>query len=194
MSARDNPFATERLESLPFRPPPGGWGPLLARLDRLGRRAAVIGPRGRGKTALLEALAPRLDERGFVPRLVRHGSTPDHTGRRVSANVGSPCANTIVLYDGAGKLGPWAWAMLLRATRHAAGLVVTAHRTCPLPTWVRCRPDATTLRALVRDLVGRHTEASLPIETLFARHRGDVRAALLELYDAWARREIGPAA
>ena len=71
MRARDNPFATAHLQRLSYRFQGASWDELLDRLQRLGWRAAIVGPHGSGKTTLLEALAEELRVRGFETCLIR---------------------------------------------------------------------------------------------------------------------------
>ena len=71
MRARDNPYAAHRVLKVRYRLTESQWQELLARLDELGYRAAIVGPQGSGKTTLLEDLAERLSARGFRIRLER---------------------------------------------------------------------------------------------------------------------------
>jgi hypothetical protein len=50
MRARDNPFAVRRVLKLRYRLSESGWDELLARLERLDHRAAIVGAEGSGKT------------------------------------------------------------------------------------------------------------------------------------------------
>jgi len=79
MRARDNPFSTDRVLRVRYRPQGVTWDALLERLEALGWRAAIVGPEGSGKTTLLEDLRPRLAERGLVTRYL---GTEPLEGRR----------------------------------------------------------------------------------------------------------------
>jgi len=61
----------------------------------------------------------------------------------------------------------------------------TAHRPGLLPPLLDCATTRELLEGIVRDLVGPQEEA-LPLGELFARHGGNVRESLRELYDVWA--------
>ena len=63
MRACENPFRVQRLAGLAYRLEGTTWEALLARWDALGRRAALVGPEGRGKSTLLAELGERLAER-----------------------------------------------------------------------------------------------------------------------------------
>ena len=80
-----------------------------------------------------------------------------------------------------------AWRRVRRAARRAGGLVIACHREGYLPTLIECAPTPEVLASLVAELSPDAAEplsASLP--ALFAKHGGNVRAALRELYDVHA--------
>lgn len=186
MRPRDNPFRSERIDALPYRPQGWTWDELLTRLESLGRRAAVVGPHGSGKTTLLESLIPRLEARGFACRVHRlrrgdHDVPQDLLRGRTERHI--------LVLDGADLLVRPAWRRVRRAVDEAGGLVVACHRLGLLPTLVECTTSLELLTALVRDLYPDGAPAladSLP--ALFEKHSGDLRAALRELYDACTAR------
>lgn len=193
MRARDNPFAVQRTGALAYRLAGVGWDELLRRFERLGRRAALVGPEGRGKTTLLEALAGRLAAAGWRPRLVvlRRGERGLPAAARAFLAGACPC--DLLLVDGAQELSRLAWAALRRASRAAGGLLVTSHRPGLLPTLHTCETSPALLAELLAELApgrrgGLPPAPELPsAEELFARHGGDLRAALFEAYDRCAR-------
>src|SRR5437588_753581 len=83
--ARENPFASDRLEALRYVPLHWSWEEMMFRIDEMGYRGAIVGPEGCGKTTLLLDLGARLrtmgfeiahlrltaDERRFVPGQLR---------------------------------------------------------------------------------------------------------------------------
>ncbi|HYU32193.1 MAG TPA: hypothetical protein VEW48_08515 [Thermoanaerobaculia bacterium] len=184
MRAADNPFTVQKVQRIRYRPAGVTWEALLARLASQRYRAAIVGPHGRGKTTLLEDLAPRLEALGFRIRSVML-----HTGgRRLSREqrevlLGDLTPADILCVDGAEQLGRGAWLALRFRSREAGGLVITSHRPGLLPTLLDCETTPELLEGIVRELAGREVEG---IETLFLRHGGNVRAALREMYDVWA--------
>ncbi len=185
LPARHNPFATERLDRLAYRDPATGEpiGPeeldrLLDRLEELGRRAAIVGPEGSGKTALLEALAARLALRGWRVRWSLAGPR--------AAEPASP--KTFLLVDGEERLAYRGWRRLLRAARGAGGLLVTVHLPGPLPTLFESATSPELLATLVAELTDGPSPQLPTAASLYARHRGNLREALLELYDRCAGR------
>ena len=184
---RDNPFATRHLNSLTYRLHGATWAELLARLDRLGGRGAVVGPRGRGKTALLEALAPLLSERGLVVRWLRPEPPPRPWPpgflTRLAEDTGPDDA---LLVDGAERLTTAAWWRFSRTSRRAGVLVATTHRPGRLPTLHVPETSVALLRELTEELLGRSASDLAPLlADLFEETRGDLRRCLLRLYDHW---------
>lgn len=188
MRARDNPFAVQRLGALAYRLDGIGWETLLARFAALGCRAALVGPEGRGKTTLLEELGRRLQAQGWRPRevVLRRGQRrlSADARRRFLSSLGPP---DLLLVDGAQELSPLAWRRLRRDSRAAGGLLITSHREGLLPTLFTCRTSPELLAALLAELAPGPLGLPPPAE-LFARHDGNLRAALLEAYDRCARR------
>lgn len=184
MRACDNPFRTSRILSVRYRFLEGGWDDLLGRLAALGHRAAIVGPKGRGKTTLLEDLAPRLSERGFTPHPLR---LDEESPRFEPGFLSRFCAGLgprdAVLLDGAEQMGRWAWMRFRWGTRRAGALVVTAHRPGLLPTLIECRTTPALLEGIARELAGDGIDGG----DVFTRHGGDLRLALRELYDSNAR-------
>lgn len=152
----------------------------------------MVGPEGHGKSTLLGELGRRLAAAGW--RIRRHQL---HFGeRRLPPTVrvallADLTATDLILLDGAEQLSWLAWRNLDRATRRAGGLIVTSHRTGLLPTLLDCPSAPELLDALINELVSDQPAAALPhlpsAAELWARHAGNQRDALLELYDLCAR-------
>ena len=189
MRARDNPFRTERVMTVRYRLSVS-WEAFLAGLDRLGRRAAIVGPQGSGKTTLLEDLAPRLRERGFALRELRlDDETPRFEPDFLEEFFASLGGRDFILFDGAEQLDRGAWSRFERRSRAAAGLVVTSHRPGLLPTLLETSTSPELLEGLVEELLGERV--SEPLAPLHQRHQGNLREALRELYDRYALIEDG---
>jgi len=191
MRARDNPFSTDRVLRIRYRPQGVTWDSLLARLEALGWRAAIVGPEGSGKTTLLEDLAPRLQKRGFSTHPVGVTREAPRLPRRVEDDlVAGIGPRDVVLFDGADLL-PWLdWRRFKRRTAGAGGLVITTHCPGRLPTLVECATCPALLVEIVEALLGPSEAESWRgrVEKLYARHRGNLREALRELYDTHAGR------
>jgi hypothetical protein len=185
MRAGDNPFNVQKLRSLRYRLAGQTWNDLLDRLAALDWRAAIVGPHGHGKTTLLQDLMPRLEARGFRIRSVMLHTGGRRLGREQRDLLFRDLdPRDILCVDGAEQLGRWSWLALRLRSRAAGGLLITSHRHGLLPTLVNCETTPDLLAGIVRDLLGGAGEGVDPAE-LLARHNGNVRDALWELYDVW---------
>jgi hypothetical protein len=168
-----------------YRLPAGlTWEDLLDRLAALQWQAAIVGPHGHGKTTLLEDLAPRLEARGFRVRTISLREAHPRLDREDRSVLRSLGPQGIVFLDGAEQLGWLSWRLVRFRTRRAGGLVITSHRPGLLPTLFECETSPELLGGIVSELAG----TDLNVEELYARHGGNVRDALRELYDRWAGR------
>jgi|CXWL01.1.fsa_nt_gi hypothetical protein len=190
----DNPFAVQRLRRLAYvapggAPPNAALDALLTRLVALDHRAAIVGPEGHGKNTLLATLAARLTAAGWR---VRHVQLRRGERRLPPPAVASLLAGVtrgdLLLVDGAEQLAMPAWLALRLRSRRAGGLVVTSHRAGLLPTLVDCTTSPALLAGLVSELLDhRSAPVALPplpaAEELWALYGGNLRDALLHLYD-----------
>jgi hypothetical protein len=176
--ARDNPFAVHRVLRERYRLSTVEWQDLMARLERLGRRGGIVGPHGSGKTTLLEDLAGRLEGQGWRIHLLRFNRDQRRLGFLARWDAGD-----FVLCDGAEQLSFCDWRRLALRAGRSGGLVITTHRAGRLPVLHRCETSPELLHGLAASL-------GEPLSTgecreLHARHHGNLRAALSELYDRW---------
>ena len=183
MLARDNPFRSERIEGLAFRAAEVGVDvpTLLARFAQLGHRGVLVGPHGSGKTTLREALERHLEEAGWIPRRLVLAEDRRARPAAVTALCTGLTPRHLLCLDGLDLIGPWSWWRLRRAG--AGGLLATSHRPGRLPTLHVHRTSPALLAELVSELTGSDPLATAEVAALFARHRGDLRACLRELYD-----------
>ena len=187
MKARENPFASRHVERVRFRLPFLTWEELIARSKALGHRAAIVGPKGHGKTTLLDALEPQLRERGFdVLRLRLTEESPRLPRTELVALRAAITSRHFILLDGAEQMNWWRWQQFLRVVSSAAGLLITTHRAGRLPTLIQCETSPLLLETVVDELVPQPLPGLPTAEELFHRHRGNLRDALRELYDRCA--------
>lgn len=185
--AADNPFASHRIESLPYRCCGTDPEALARRLDSIGGRAVIVGPKGAGKTTLLEAMAARAGGHAVLARVPGGSPGPWRALRRqLPASIEH---RHRLFLDGCEQLGTLGWHRLLHHARRARSLVATSHRPGRLPTLTTCAPSLPLLRELVAELVANDERAlDIDLGELFERHGGDIRRCVRELYDAHAGR------
>lgn len=173
-----------------YRLDDAGWSALRARLAVQDGRGAIVGAHGSGKTTLIEDLGARLVADGLRVHWIRlndeHRAVQPELCREHAATLGPRDA---VLVDGAEQLGVRAWWVLCLRVRRAGVFVATTHRGGRLPTVYRCATSVDLLRQLVAELGESISVAEAA--ALHARHRGNIREALRELYDVAATREPG---
>jgi hypothetical protein len=195
LKARDNPFRVARvLSAIRYEVPAGsddedraGAVSLLLRLEALRYRAAIVGPHGSGKTTLLEDLAGVLAERGFRITHVRLDTDGPRLPREWRSTARLLDGSDIVCLDGAEQLGPIAWQRFRWRARRAGGLIVTTHSHGRLTTLIECTTSVSLLHRIIERLAPNGLAAAAPpAAELFARHRGNLRDALRELYDIYA--------
>jgi hypothetical protein len=192
MRALDNPFRSDRQLGLRYRLTEAEWSALLDRLSALGRRAALVGPQGSGKTTLLRDLGARLEVSGFAVTRIQLNEANPGIPRRVWLELAwGPRA--FVLLDGAERLGRLGWLAFSSATRHADGVVITTHEPGRLPTLAECSTSPEMLADLVEELLCSRPEwLDATCRDLFAKHDGNLRDALRELYDRFATTRRDP--
>lgn len=188
--ASENPFRTSRLLGLPAH-----WGAespeaLLARWHAAGRRGALVGPHGTGKTSRLRALAAQLAAEGWRIVWVQWHDNGTTTPPDWRAALASSDARTVVCLDGSENLGAFASYRTRRHTCHAGGVLATRHRPAwSLPTLARHIPN--------RDLFSAHAATLAPgceaaALAAFAASRGNAHEAFRSLYLDYSRLSSRP--
>lgn len=188
--ARENPFAAHRFESIPYRFESGDWESNLRLLSGMRYRAAVVGPHGSGKTTLMLELVEKLSQHGQT--VVYHLIAGDSAVRE---NQFSTCLdavrnpNTVAVMDGIERFNVWQRQRLFFASAGKPGFIVTVHRSCRLPTWIRCRPSIELMEELL-DVLGRADSITTAnARRLYAKTRGNLRDVFRGLYDECAHRD-----
>lgn len=180
MTARGNPFATARLERIRYRAKGASVEELVARFHAMGRRASIAGPEGSGKTTLLGEMSAALSGQGFKVIRLRAGlGVPG----RFSATP-----DQIVVLDESDRMGALRWRGFLWQARRAAGLLISTHRGGRLPALWRCTTSVELLEEIISELLGGRGCGQELAGELFERHGGNIRSALLEMYDRCAGR------
>lgn len=180
MRARDNPFAVDHLHALRFQ----GHDPRAIWERARGGRGALVGAEGSGKTTLLLEIADHVRALGLNAIWIQlrrdaRALTPEHRDA-----LSSITARDVVFVDGADLLPLLDRWWLARRVRPAAGLLGTLHAPGWLPTRAQLSTSPALLDDLVCELTGQPlTALAIDRDALFAQHRGNLRAALFDLYD-----------
>jgi hypothetical protein len=192
----ENPFCTARVRpgAIPFAFPTGQTAAaLVARLGAQGWRGQIIGPHGSGKSTLVASLILELARHGRRPFLVEL-----HDGqRRLPVDlrrVPGLDSTAVVIVDGYEQL---AFLPRLRlrwfCRRQGLGLLVTSHTSVGLPELYATSTTAGQACELAAHLLGPEAALIRPEEVAerFARHEGDLREVLFDLYDLYEQRRRG---
>lgn len=186
-----NPFATRftrpgQLPAVDASGRPIDVDRVLARAGRSGF-SVIIGPHGSGKSTLLVHLVAALRARGGVVHAVRLRSLCDLPALVWALTRAGPGATVAVdSWERLGVVGGY----LLRGVAWCIGcrLIATTHQPGGCPVLADCRPTSAVLESLVARLPGADGWYGTAIDEqhlhdAFARHSGDIREALFDLYD-----------
>ena len=192
---QQNPFATRAIQpgATPYLFPANEDArQLVERLRELHWQGEIVGPHGAGKSTLLAALSPALEAAGrrVVVGRLRAG---ERSLPREILDALPWDGQTLLIVDGYEQLG-WLRQRLFRLRRRWAGcgLLVTSHVPTGLPTLATLAPTPDMARrvvaALTADLPG--AVSSAEVDAAFARHGGNMREMLFELYDRYEQRRV----
>jgi len=191
---RSNPFCAARLR-------PGTidfvfeQGKSLQHLvDALAANAwhgQITGGHGTGKSTLLAALTPAIEARGRLVKSITLVAGQRRLPRAFIMSLRHSAGLGVAVVDGMEQLHPWNRLRLRRFCRaQGAGLVVASHRWSHLPTLYETTVDETRAWSVVEQLQDGFP-LRVEIEDLvqrLARHQGNLREALFDLYDLYEER------
>ncbi len=188
MRACDNPFRVDRVQAVRYRFLNGdNWESLLARLQELQYRAAIVGAEGSGKTTLHEELALRLESQGHTIRWLRLNRENGHDASSlIQRSCSGMTPEEFLFVDGAEQLGALRWQLFKRWAGRYCRLVINTHVAGRLPTFVECRTSPELLHEIVCNLVPHDSVPTASLQELHQEHRGNIRLCLRSLYDQWA--------
>lgn len=184
MKARDNPFRTNRVLRVRYRMSGESLEDLLDRLKQFGYRGAIVGPKGTGKTTLLEDLGPALAAMGFkVVRLRLDDRTKSFPREFLKRFFSELSKRDVILFDGAEQMSWLEWRNFKGRSKRARGLVITSHRPGMLPTLRECSTSPELLDEIITELLDGEPATQTGTVELHQKHNGNLRDALREMYD-----------
>jgi hypothetical protein len=193
----ENPFCTRRIRpgDVPYFFPDGmSIEDVVNRLRCNEWRGEITGPHGSGKTTLLRQLLPAVERAGRKPVLFEL-----HDGQRSLFSDGCKKIRTaktsppaIIAVDGYEQLSGWSRFWLKRFCRQGKlGLLVTSHEPTGLPEIFNTSTSLDTAFYVVDQLL--HNDPQIIpkniIEKLYARHGGNIRELLFDLYDIFEHQQ-----
>lgn len=194
MNANQNPFRSSAIDNIRYQLSADEKTGLIDQLEEQGWRSSIVGPRGTGKTTLLEDLEPSIQARGWRTQWVRlKEETPRREKRSELQSLTSYSRDTMILFDGGETLRLMDWILLLERIRHLGGIIMTLHRPRGLPILYETEPDAYLAHALSCQLLGRYDpQLSYIVADAFEAHNGDMREVFRHCYLAAAKGELSP--
>lgn len=198
-----NPFATRftRPGAIDYVFPPGqSVESVIATLRENGWWGEIVGPHGSGKSTLVAALVPALEDAGR--KVVRYVLTPDGGDRPECLSPAGAFAclaklklhqETQLILDGYERISWW-WQRRIGVLcrKHGAGLLVTTHQPLGLPPLVHTEPTEQLAERIVAKLLprGDKTIAPADVKAAYAQHEGNLREALFTLFDVYQARRL----
>lgn len=194
----DNPFRSGCVDALGYLP----IGRSLSEIETLfrdaGYRGVLFGPHGHGKSTLMHHLARVGLPEGAAPHRVIQ--VADDLSNLHELKAGMKNRDGVLMVDGFDLL-PWWWRWRVSRRRR---VLVTTHRDLvlsPMISWMNPQKMSPrfcceTTPALLGELIARLSPSVRgvmdegAIAALYARHHGNVRDALRELYDRVAAGEF----
>jgi hypothetical protein len=191
---RTNPFCAARLRpgTIDFVFEQGkSLQQLVDVLEANAWQGEITGKHGTGKSTLLAALIPAIEDRGRSIKSITLTAGQRHLPRGFLASLRRPVGLGVAAVDGVEQLHPWNRLLLKRFCRtHEVGLVVASHRRADLPSLYETAVDEARAWSVVQRLQNGFPPR-IEIEDLLqrlARHEGNLREALFDLYDLYEER------
>lgn len=196
LPARENPFASHRVEALPYRFPGFCFQQHVQRLEQMDWRGAIQGRHGAGKTTLLLQLYQHLKQSRPLERCVHCWFIPGEPTQQACQwkqwqRLVSP--SDILLVDGLERLS---LAKQLRLLGHwprwwpggrrqwPRSVIVTTHRPVGLRVWLHCHTTDSLVEELLLELYPCASTAMMQnARQLLRDNRGNMREVFWRLYD-----------
>jgi len=188
-----NPFSTSRVRpgAIPYCFPPGQTAQgLVRRLRQDDWRGEIIGPHGSGKSTLVAALMPAIEDAGRKTTLIGLHDGQRCLGVELKRSTEID-ASTVLIVDGYEQLGHASRFRLRRfCRRRGIGLLVTAHLSVGLPELFHTATSLELAQQVVAQILGKQSTlvTAEDVAERFSRHDGDLRETLFDLYDLYEHR------
>jgi len=189
VSARNNPFAVQRTDAIPFDFSETNFANVESfyhHVRQFNFRGAILGKHGRGKTTLLCDLHSFFRDQGINSELVFLPRERQLQRESIDEFVQRGLGGSIILVDGIERASFLARQRVLSHSKQYGGFIATTHRTSRLRTLLHCRTSQQTLIATLDSLGLNQPNIATAALPLLSKHGGNIRLVLRELYDQYA--------
>lgn len=194
VSARDNPFAVQRTDAIPFDFSETSFACIESfyhHVQQFDFRGAILGKHGRGKTTLLCDLHSFLCQQGIRSELVFLPREKHLRRQSIDNTIQRGLSGSIILIDGLERATFLARQRILFRSKRYGGFIATTHRPSRLRTLLHCRTSQQTLITTLESLELNRPEIVTAALPLLSKHCGNIRFVLRELYDQCADGKFG---
>ncbi|MGJ8651798.1 MAG: hypothetical protein ACSHX8_00860 [Opitutaceae bacterium] len=162
MKANVNPFRSSRVEQIRYALPAESLDALVEKALQQ-KCSCLLGPRGTGKTTLLEDLESRIQDRDYTTHWIRLNLESTQQERRDAIEqLSSFGKQDVCLFDGAEVLIFWKWRKIRRlAKQQGFHLIATLHKPRSVTVLVNTKPNWKLANTFVRQLAGDHCNLEL---------------------------------
>ena len=185
MKANENPFRSSSVEQIRYALP-------TASLKSLCEQAltetysCLLGPKGTGKTTLLEDLEPHIRQRGCQTHWIRLNLESTKQDRRNAIDqLATFGEQDVCLFDGAEVLSWWQWLKLRNAakTQHFK-LIATLHKQRGIPILLNTDANWSLAKQFIEQLAGDHYTIELheQAKRSFDKNQGNMREVFRSCY------------
>lgn len=192
MQASVNPFRSSQLERLRYQLPQQDLEALVRRAFSLSA-TCLLGPKGTGKTTLMEDLATIIESHGRPVHWVRLSlGSSLHERAAALTELEQLDANQVCLFDGGEVLSRWQWWRACRAARvQGFTFIATLHRKRGLAVLHQTQPNWALTQRFVQELAGTHFSFRLQVhaQQAYARNQGNMREVFRACYLALAHQK-----
>jgi len=180
MHAKENPFSSDRLHSIPFVFHDETWVSFLARLAESNYTGAIVGAHGSGKSTLLLELKNELDRIGRVAQYIQ---LRRQEPRSILKLLYEKSQDEVLLLDSAGCLNLLERKVLHWFCNRRGGIIFSAHRESKVPTLYKTTQSVALFSSLCEQLATDLAFSTEQLEAIYSRNEKNMRLAFFELYD-----------